>query len=148
VISNSNDADRATLEHQGFSPQWTKIIQLNDSSLLPAYLNRADVLVHTRPDTQDNLNVQSKLGLYLASGKPIVTTNVGDYPFILSSSKGCILVDPEESQIAQAIAEAISNPEVATYAQSDNPPLASKYFDSRNNVNMLISLYKSLCSMS
>lgn len=142
VLSNSGSDGTAVCEQFGFLPERTKVIDLVDSASLPAYLARADVLVHARPDTPDNLNVQSKLGLYLAAGKPIVTTNVGDYPAILSGSGGCLLTDPDERQIARAVAVAIDNPELAARARVANPKLANRFFDSRTNVNRLISLYE------
>jgi glycosyltransferase involved in cell wall biosynthesis len=148
VISNKTDGEDDVIGQYGFVPQKTKVVHLSDNSSLPSYLKRADVLVHTRPNSLDNLNVQSKLGLYLSAGKPIVTTNVGDYALLLADATGCIVVDPEEQQIAKAIMEAISNPEVATHASRDNRLLASKYFDSHNNANRLLSIYTAVIDQS
>lgn len=144
VLSNSDADGTVVFKQFGFQPERTTVVDLVDSATLPAYLARADVLVHTRPDTPDNLNVQSKLGLYLASGKSIVATNVGDYPVIMSGSGGCLLTDPDANQIARALAEAIDNPEVADQAKVANPELAYMYFDSRTNIDRLSALYECL----
>jgi glycosyltransferase involved in cell wall biosynthesis len=144
VISNKANSENDVIDRYNFLPQKTKVLYLDNNSLLPSYLKRADVLVHTRPNSLDNLNVQSKLGLYLAAGKPLVTTNVGDYPMLLSDTMGCIVVEPEKQQVALAIMEAINNAEVANCAMRDNPVLAKRYFDSYKNANRLLSLYMAL----
>ena len=46
---------------------------------LAAWCRRADVLVHARPDLPDNVNVQSKLGLYLAAGRPIAAPSANRF---------------------------------------------------------------------
>ena len=47
---------------------------------ITALTRRADVLVHPRLACRENDSVQTKMAVYLASGRPIVATDYGDYP--------------------------------------------------------------------
>ena len=51
-----------------------------------ALTRRADVLVHPRLACRENYSVQSKIAVYLASGRPIVATDFGDYSTILGTT--------------------------------------------------------------
>ena len=51
-----------------------------------ALTRRADVLVHPRLACRENYSVQSKIAVYLASGRPIVATDFGDYRALLGDS--------------------------------------------------------------
>ena len=52
-----------------------------------ALTRRADVLVHPRLACRENYSVQSKIAVYLASGRPIVATDFGDYSTILGDHR-------------------------------------------------------------
>ena len=102
------------------------------------------MLVHARPDCPDNRNVQSKLGLYLASGRPIAATDVGDYGPLLAPSRGCRLARPDPVRLAVAIAAAGTDPDVAAAARSENPAIARRHFESSENAARLLRIYDGL----
>lgn len=115
------------------------------ASSLPTWLERADILVHSRPDVIDNINVQSKLGLYLAAGKPIVATSVGDYVRLLISSPGCYLTAPYPEAISDGLlraARGLSDPALASRIHGYHQDLAHKYFDVEVNVHRLNQFYR------
>ncbi|HET9594755.1 MAG TPA: glycosyltransferase [Anaeromyxobacteraceae bacterium] len=109
-----------------------------------ALLAGADALVHARPDLPDNVNVQSKLGLYLASGRPIAATDVGDYRALLGAAPGCVLAPPEPEALAAAIARAASDERVARAAREGNGALARQHFEASRNAERLLALYAAL----
>ncbi len=125
-----------------FKMNMTSIINLEDSTKLPALLKAADVLVHSRPDTIDNVNVQSKLGLYLASGRPIVATNVGDYVDILKGNQFAYLTSPTGKDFAKGLVDVLDNNNALEEAIKNGPALAEKYFEVNHNVERLIDFYK------
>lgn len=115
------------------------------ASSLPTWLDRADILVHSRPDVIDNINVQSKLGLYLAAGKPIVATNVGDYVSLLMGVPGCYLTVPHPHAIAEALLRAariLSDLALLSRIQISHQELAHQHFDVEINVQRLVSFYR------
>lgn len=136
------------IEQYKFDIENTIIENIYDSSVIPKYLNNADVLIHTRPDTVDNLNVQSKLGLYLSAEKPILATNVGDYVDLLGGSKGCLLVEPDSKAISTGIVNIVKSlPKYSDSAKNDSLILAKKYFDLSGNIDKLTSFYREITSV-
>lgn len=123
----------------GFDAATTSVVRPSSPSELPAWLAAADVLVHARPDVPDNLNVQSKLGLYLASGRPIAATNVGDYEDLLGEAAGCVLSPPDPLRLAAAIARAANDPRVSEAAAEHNPVIARRHFEVSDNAKRLLA---------
>ncbi len=66
-----------------------------DASLIPQYLTNATILALARPDSkQAQGGFPTKLGEYLATGKPVIVTRVGEIPNYLSHRKNAILCEP------------------------------------------------------
>jgi glycosyltransferase involved in cell wall biosynthesis len=141
VLSRDAGEPEDAIARFGFDPACTVAIHPGDPGLLPALLAAAAVLVHARPDCPDNLNVQSKLGLYLASGRPIAATDVGDYGPLLAPSRGCRLARPDPVRLASAIAAAGRDPSVAEAARRENPAIARRHFESSENAAHLLRIY-------
>ncbi len=114
------------------------------NAVIPAYAQKADILIHARPDMPDNINVQSKLGLYLAAGKPIVTTNIGDYPHILGQYEGCMMCSPDASTMASILLKALNDSKIPKAAATQGPLLAQKYFDAKKNIKKIIDIYENM----
>ncbi|WKN30492.1 glycosyltransferase [Porifericola rhodea] len=58
------------------------------------YLSNALALVVAKPDTlQSSTCFPSKIGEYLATGKPVVSTNVGEIPYYLKDLENALLVN-------------------------------------------------------
>lgn len=144
VLSGDESTHSSVLLKYGFDIERVIVIAAGNGRLIPQYCRRADMLVHARTDCPDNINVQSKLGLYLASGKPIVATNVGDYRSLLGESRGCKLVNPDASELASAIISSIGDTEMIESAVNENIVLAKKYFDISKNTDGLMDLYRKL----
>jgi len=144
VLSRDAGAPEDAVARFGFDPECTVVLHPGDPARLPALLRAASVLVHARPDCPDSVNVQSKLGLYLASGRPVAATDVGDYGPLLAPSRGCRLARPDPVRLAFAIAAAATDPAVAEAAARENPALARRHFESAANAAHLIHLYDGL----
>ena len=144
VLSRDSGEPEDAVARFGFDPECTTALHPDDPGRLPALLAAASVLVHARPDCPDNLNVQSKLGLYLASGRPIAATDVGDYGPLLAPSRGCRLSRPDPARLAVAIAAAGTDPDVASAARRENPALARRHFESAENAAHLVRIYDRL----
>lgn len=144
VLSRDAGEPEDAVARFGFDPECTTVLHPDDPGRLPSLLAAASVLVHARPDCPDNRNVQSKLGLYLASGRPIAATDVGDYGPLLAPSRGCRLSRPDPARLAVAIAAAGTDPDVAAAARTENPALARRFFESAENASRLLRIYEGL----
>ncbi len=144
VLSRDAGEPEDAVARFGFDPECTTVLHPDDPASLPSLLAAASVLVHARPDCPDNRNVQSKLGLYLASGRPIAATDVGDYGPLLAPSRGCRLSRPDPARLAVAIATAGTDPDVAAAALRENPALARRHFESAENATHLVRIYDRL----
>lgn len=143
VLSSDAGPPADVVARFGFDPARTTAIHPTGPGELPAWCRRADVLVHARPDVPDNINVQSKLGLYLASGRPVAATRVGDYEALLGDSRGCVLAAPEPAPFAAAVVAA-ATAEVAAAAAHQNTALARRHFEAETNARRLVELYRVL----
>ncbi len=148
VVNNVAATPDEVVALWGFDPTMTTVVMPSNNYELPAWLSAADVLVHARPESLENVNVQSKLGLYLASGKPIVTTDVGDYPLLLSDDRGCVLTKPSPEALACGLADALASTSIMECARIDGPVTARRFFSTAENAKRLTGLYKCLAGTS
>lgn len=64
---------------------------------IPHILSNSDLLVLARPDNnQAKAGFPTKLGEYLASGKPVVITKTGEIPKYLIDNKSAYLAEPDD----------------------------------------------------
>jgi len=74
----------------------------------------------------------TKLGEYLASGRPVVVTNVGEIGNYLTDRENALLVEPEDlDSFAVAIRYLLENPQKADEIGAAGKKLAEKEFDYR-----------------
>lgn len=80
---------------------------------IPEILQRSDVLVLARPSNpQSKAGFPTKLGEYLATGKPVVITRTGEISRFLKDRESAYLVNPGNPQaFSDKILEALSDPQ-------------------------------------
>jgi len=78
---------------------------------IPAFLSSSDLLVLARPNTiQAKAGFSTKLGEYLASGKPVVITDTGEISKYLKDQQSAYLVEPDDiEKFAEKIICALSD---------------------------------------
>lgn len=131
-------------KNMGFDEDVTLIHNLESSLALPSLLKSSSVLVHTRPNTIDNVNVQSKLGLYLASGVTVLATDVGDYPEILNGLCGVVLTSTNPLDIAETLNDLYLKRHTLSFRNLDNISRANELFDIDLNVARLVSFFQGI----
>ncbi|MDZ4169159.1 MAG: glycosyltransferase [Coriobacteriia bacterium] len=79
---------------------------------VPSVLAQADVLLLPRSRGEfSDAGFPNKLGEYLASGRPVVVTRVGDIPLYLVDSESAFLVEPDDVDgFAAAVVRALRSP--------------------------------------
>lgn len=98
---------------------------------IPQILCNADLLVLPRPDSkQAQGGFPTKLGEYLATGKPVCATTVGEIPNYLSDNESVFFAAPGSiDSFAEAMERALSNPENAQRVGLNGNAVAQKEFN-------------------
>lgn len=97
---------------------------------LVAYLKGASALALAKPQSvQADFCFPSKLGEYLATKKPVVTTKVGEIPDYLEDEKTAYLTPPDDpSAFANKLAWVLSHPEEAEQVGRQGNKIANEQF--------------------
>ncbi|MBJ6749793.1 glycosyltransferase family 4 protein [Geomonas anaerohicana] len=110
------------------------------------FLLGADVLCVTRTgSTYANAGFPFKLGEYLATGNPVIVSDVGDVRRYLSHMEDAIIVEPGNvSAIAGALEYCLDHPETAAKIGRSGADKCKRYFDPNANGNLLMQLIRRL----
>jgi len=100
--------------------------------MVPAYLSHAQVLALARPRSrQAEYGFPTKLGEYLASGRPVAVTAVGEIPEYLRDGDNARLARPNDAgDFARVLRELLLAPEVAAEIGRRGRQVARGVFDS------------------
>lgn len=131
--------------------------ELQESILLTGYVTReelieylsgAEALVLAKPDNQQaSFCFPSKLGEYLATGNPVVTTNVGEIPTYLTDGYDAFLARADDAKdFAKKIIEALANPPRAQEVGHRGRETARSKFDYRKQGESLSNFIHALSS--
>lgn len=111
-------------------------------------LHGADILCMTRIDSQyANAGFPFKLGEYLATGKPVVATDVSDIRLYLEDKKDVILAKPSNIQsLVDALNYLIVCPEKREAIGVSGLKKCKKFFNPEINSKMLLDFVKNIHS--
>ena len=98
---------------------------------VPAILSEAALLVMPRPNSkQAQGGFPTKLGEYLATGKPVCATTVGEIPDYLTDNESVFFAQPGSVEsFADAMKRALSDPENAKIVGMNGKQVAQKEFN-------------------
>lgn len=109
-----------------------KITYLNviDKESIPEFICNADLLVLSRPDShQAQGGFPTKLGEYLASGKPVCVTKVGEIPDYLVDNESAFMASPGNVEsFADAMERALSDKSNSIRVGLNGQTVAKKNF--------------------
>ena len=116
------------------------------SAEVPGILAHADVLLLPRAEDEfSQASFPNKLGEYLASGRPVVVTAVGDIPLYVTDREDALLVEPDDCEaFASAITDVLSDPALALRLGTAGRALAERLFDSEVVAKRIIAFAESL----
>jgi glycosyltransferase involved in cell wall biosynthesis len=114
--------------------------------LIPSVLFHAKLLLLPRPDSrQAQGGFPTKLGEYLATGRPVCATRVGEIPNYLTDNDSVFFATPGSvSSFAEAMQRALSNDEFANQVGKNGKQIALKSFNNSIQGNILYNFLKSL----
>jgi len=106
------------------------INEVNRNEIPPLLLN-SNLLVLPRPDSkQAQGGFPTKLGEYLASGKPVCATNIGEIPDYLTDNETVFFAKPgSSSSFADAMERALSSEEKSLEVGQKGKLIAEKFFN-------------------
>jgi glycosyltransferase involved in cell wall biosynthesis len=115
-------------------------------NVLPSYLEKASLLALLRSSgIFSKAGFPTKLGEYLATGKPVVVTSVGDIPLFLEDHVSAYLVPPDNTEaFAQKLDEAMSDYDHALDVGRKGREVAVREFDYRSNCRKIVEFVREL----
>lgn len=110
---------------------------------MPKYLNSAKILALARPDNiQAKGGFPTKLGEYLATGKPVVVTAVGEIPDYLTDRESAYIAKPDNPEdFASKLIEVLSNYDKALSVGQKGKEIASSTFSYKVQAVNLLKLF-------
>ena len=126
------------IENSGVKEKIKFLGYLNDSEYYSTMSN-CDIFCATRINSNyANAGFPFKLGEMLATGKPVVTTYIGDIPKYLENKKNAIMVEPGSvDEIANGLIFLIENPERAAEIGEEGKKVVLEFFNATIEVEKL-----------
>lgn len=109
-----------------------KYIGSMDRAKIPSFISNAITLALSRPDShQAQGGFPTKLGEYLATGKPVCVTKVGEIPEYLEDNVSAFMANPGDvDSFADALDRALGNPNLAITVGQAGKCIAETIFNS------------------
>jgi len=113
---------------------------------IPAYLNNAKILALARPRSiEADAGFPSKLTEYLATGKPVIVTKVGEIPVYLKDNENAFLSEPDSvDAFADKLDYVLSNYEFAQRVGEKGKELTKTIFNYNFQAERMIGFIQSL----
>lgn len=93
----------------------TILSQITQSELEHLYASSLGLLMPLNPENmQDVARFSQKIAEYLASGRPVITSNVGEIPYFLNHNMNAIIAAYTSESYAEKMLELINDPVTAT----------------------------------
>lgn len=125
-----------------------ELLGLISKEEVPSFIQNAMALVLARPDSkQAQGGFPTKLGEYLATGKPVIVTKVGEIPKYLQE-EDVFFIDPKniENELPEILLNLFSNYEDALKIGQNGRNKAQKYFSLDNNAERIATLIKKVAN--
>ncbi|MBS1928126.1 MAG: glycosyltransferase [Bacteroidetes bacterium] len=104
--------------------------KLSEEDLFCQYKNAAALLIPLRPNIQDLARFPHKIGEYLASGNPVISTNYGEVKYYFSHQENMLLSEHYDVQeYAAQMQFVIDNPEKSKQVGKAGFDFGKKHFD-------------------
>lgn len=118
---------------------------LSRIDLLQRYTQAAALLIPLFDDLSSKARFPTKLGEYLASGRPVVTTNVGEMARHFTDKENAYVCAPGNPDLyGQKISAVLENWEEANRVGAEGRRVAEKYFHYRNHADRFANFIKLL----
>jgi len=109
-------------------------------------VNQCDIFCMTRINSKySNAGFPFKLGEFLAAGKAVIATKIGDVPQYLEHNVNALMIDPgSEDQLVEALTYILTNIPRIRILGAEARKVAEKHFDSSRTSSHLLEILQSL----
>lgn len=108
------------------------LTKLPERDLFSCYKNALALLIPLRPTFQDIARFPHKIGEYLASGNPVISTNYGEVKYYFKDKDNMLIAETYDvQQFIEKMQFVIDNPELAKQIGLNGKKIASQIFDYR-----------------
>lgn len=113
---------------------------------LKDYLSKASLtIINKYPNQQNTYCFSTKLGEYLAAGKPVIITKVGEAMNWLKDGENAYIIEPNNTELlAQAIVEAFVDSEKRKTIGKNGQDVCRESFDYKQYGNLLKRMFSQL----
>ncbi len=149
IVSDCNKKEIELLEEEINIIFKNKAVKLFSNipyeQLVYLYINAVALLIPLRPTIQDSSRFPHKIGEYLASGNPVITTNVGEIKNYFEDGKTALIADNFEIDLfAEKMRFVLENPEKAKKIGQNGKKLGFKEFHYKNHGNRIKNFMQEL----
>jgi glycosyltransferase involved in cell wall biosynthesis len=103
---------------------------VSDEELSKLYFNAAGLLIPLRPTLQDRARFPHKIGEYLASGNPVITTNVGEVShYFIDTDDALVAEHYDVDEFAGKMEFVLEHPDEARRIGENGRRLGLRYFN-------------------
>ena len=119
--------------------------QIASAELEAIYKSSLGLLIPLNPASQlDVARFSQKIAEYLATGRPIITSDVGEIPYYFKNRENAMVVDYTPAAYADAMSELVDNPDWASRIGKCGYDVGRKYFDCRKNGKRIIAFWENI----
>ncbi|MFK7924898.1 MAG: glycosyltransferase family 4 protein [Bacteroidia bacterium] len=133
------------IQTKGLEDQVIMFSGLTYEDLIRHYKGADALLIPLRPRKQDQARFPHKIGEYLASGKPIITTNVGEIPHYFTDEHDALVAEQYDTKaFAEKMRFVLNYPSQASMIGNNGRQLGLKHFDCYQYGSKLKAFIKSI----
>lgn len=151
LIINGSQEQIAEIEKRISSSSKSDLIKtfsgLSDRELSNHYLNATGLLIPLRPTIQDTARFPHKIGEYLSSGNPLVTTNYGEVKYYFKDEINALVAEEyEEHAFAEKMSYILANPLESASIGENGRQIALEHADYRKYGKKIINFINEVIS--
>ena len=134
LICNGNQKEMDILRNEILKNKKSELIRifsgLNEEDLIDRYINAKAMLIPLRDTDQDKARFPHKIGEYLASGNPLITTAVGEINYYFQHKENALIADHYTvHEYAKLMKYVVDHSGEAEIIGKKGKVLGEKYFD-------------------
>ncbi|SDD92484.1 Glycosyltransferase involved in cell wall bisynthesis [Pricia antarctica] len=153
IISGGSKDESQFLQKQmneGFENQSVRLFSnIPYEELVELYINAIALLIPLRPTLQDASRFPHKIGEYLASGNPMITTNVGEIKNYFEDGETALIANTYKTDaFAEKMQYILQHPEEAKVIGSNGKKLGLNEFDYRTQGGRLKTFLEEVLMIS
>jgi len=149
LVVNGNQKDLSEIKKyiaQSCKSKKIKLISnVTDKKLSQLYMNAIGLLIPLRPTIQDEARFPHKIGEYLLSGNPLITTNYGEVRYYFKDMVNALVAEHyDEKEFADKMEYLVMHPHESVLIGENGKKIAIKYADYKKYGQKIITFIRSV----